>query len=56
MPFSTYFAYSAGTGTAFRGDSPVEQSHGCAHLSRETAAKCFETPGRGAGPGGGLEM
>ncbi|MFT7839641.1 L,D-transpeptidase family protein [Saccharothrix sp. BKS2] len=40
MPFSTYFV---GNGIAFHEGSLVEQSHGCVHLSREAAAKHFET-------------
>ncbi|MFD0202715.1 MULTISPECIES: L,D-transpeptidase [Saccharothrix] len=40
MPFSTYFV---GNGIAFHEGSLTEKSHGCIHLSREAAAKYFET-------------
>ncbi|WP_367132353.1 L,D-transpeptidase [Saccharothrix sp. HUAS TT1] len=40
MPFSTYFV---STGIAFHEGSLTDPSHGCIHLSREAAAKYFET-------------
>ncbi|MGM1063804.1 L,D-transpeptidase [Saccharothrix sp. Mg75] len=40
MPFSTYFV---GNGIAFHEGSLTDPSHGCVHLSREAAARYFET-------------
>ncbi|MEU4740871.1 L,D-transpeptidase [Actinosynnema sp. NPDC023658] len=40
MPYSTYFV---GNGIAFHEGSLSVESHGCIHLSREAAAKYFQT-------------